>query len=295
MAYEEDIARWLQEAAELDAKGEDALPDGRKPKEVAEQKIEQCLRYDKTNPDALAAWVALYVRTGRGPLVMKRLNRIVRNNPEAVGPYRAIAAFMRITGKLDLAIHYFNNLLHEVPDSVKPIVHLSLGELYACQGNLSELRTQRDLLAQYPPVDPLLQGMLYLEDNDDAGILKLSEQVTDDETMKYTLWGMIAEAQGDLNNAGQYYFHVSNQERPTWFALNSLAIMWLNNKNVEYARAYLDKAEALTANAPEVWLTKARIYQEMELSDKVRAIKQKLVTLEGCFSRTRKMANRMLW
>ena len=69
-------------------------------------------------------------------------------------------------------------------------------------------------LAQYPPVDPLLQGMLYLEDNDANGILDLSEQVEDDEVMKYTLWGMIAEAQGDINNASQYYFHVSNQENP---------------------------------------------------------------------------------
>jgi len=295
MAYEEDIARWLQEAAEMDAKEEETLPDGRSPKEVAEQKIEQCLRYDTTNGDALSALVGLYVRSGRGPLVMKRLNRIVRDNPEAVGPYRAIAAFMRITGKLSLAVQYFQNLLAEVPETVKPIIHLSLAELYASQGNLGELRTHRDLLAQYPPVDPLLQGMLYLEDNEANGILKLSEQITDDETMKYTLWGMIAEAQGDLNNAGQYYFHVSNQEQPTWFALNSLAIMWLNNKNIEYARAYLERAEAIAANAPEVWLTKARIYQEMQLPDKVRAIKQKLISLEGCFSRTRKMAQRMLW
>jgi predicted Zn-dependent protease len=295
MAYEEEIARWLQEAAELEAKEEETLPDGRRTKEVAEQKIEQCLRYDTTNADALSAWVGLYVRSGRGPLVMKRLNRIVRDNPEAVGPYRAIAAFMRITGKLTLAVQYFQNLLEEVPDSVKPIVHLSLAELYASQGNMAELRKHRDLLAQYPPVDPLLQGMLYLEDNDANGILQLSEKVTEDEVMKYTLWGMIAEAQGDINNAGQYYFHVSNQERPTWFALNSLAIMWLNNKNLEHARIYLGMAEALAANAPEVWLTKARIYQEMELPDKVRVIKQKLITLEGCFSRTRKMAQRMLW
>jgi predicted Zn-dependent protease len=295
MAYEEDIARWLQEAVEMDAKEEETLPDGRSPKEVAEQKIEQCLRYDTTNADALAALVGLYVRSGRGPLVMKRLNRIVRDNPEAVGPYRAIAAFMRITGKLSLAVQYFQNLLADVPESVKPIIHLSLAELYASQGNLGELRIHRELLAQYPPVDPLLQGMLYLEDNEANGILKLSEYITDDEAMKYTLWGMIAEAQGDLNNAGQYYFHVSNQEQPTWFALNSLAIMWLNNKNIEYARAYLERAEDLAANAPEVWLTKARIYQEMQLPDKVRAIKQKLISLQGCFSRTRKMAQRMLW
>ena len=31
MAYEEDIARWLQEAAEIEAKEEETLPDGRKP------------------------------------------------------------------------------------------------------------------------------------------------------------------------------------------------------------------------------------------------------------------------
>ena len=39
----------------------------------------------------LAAWVGLYVRSGRGPLVMKRPNRIIRDNPEAVGFYRAVA------------------------------------------------------------------------------------------------------------------------------------------------------------------------------------------------------------
>jgi len=71
MAYEEDIARWLQEAVEMDAKEEETLPDGRSPKEVAEQKIEQCLRYDTTNVDALVALVGLYVRSGRGLLVMK--------------------------------------------------------------------------------------------------------------------------------------------------------------------------------------------------------------------------------
>ena len=97
MAYEADIARWLVEAAEMEAKEEEALPDGRNPKEVAEQKIEQCLRYNSTHPGALAAWVGIYVKTGRGPLVMKRLNRIVRDHPTASGPYRAIAAFMRTT------------------------------------------------------------------------------------------------------------------------------------------------------------------------------------------------------
>ena len=295
MAYEEEIARWLQEAAEMDAREEETLPDGRKPKEIAEQRIEQCLRYDATNADALAAWVGLYVRSGRGPLVMKRLNRIVRDYPESVGPYRAIAAFMRITGKIEMALEYFQNLLAEVPAVVKPIIHLSLAELYASRGDMAKLREQRDLLAQYPPVDPLLQGMLYLEDGDANGILRLSEQIAENEVMKYTLWGMIAEAQGDLNTAGQYYFHVSTLENPTWFALNSLAVMWLNNKNVEYARSYLEKAEALAANAPEVWLTKARVYQEMEIPDKVRVIKYKLATLEGCFSRTRKMAQRTLW
>ena len=66
------------------------------------------MRYDATHADALAAWVGMYVRSGRGPLVMKRLNRIIRDNPEAVGPYRAIAAFMRITGKLDLGSTVFS-------------------------------------------------------------------------------------------------------------------------------------------------------------------------------------------
>ena len=295
MSYETEIVKWLQEAADMNARQEETLPDGRKPKEVAEQKIEQCLRYDNTHPDALSAWVGLYVRTGRGPLVMKRLNRIVRDHPKERGPYRAIATFMRITGKISLAIEYFVALLEEVPEDVKPVVHLSLAELYASQGNLAGLREQRDLLAQYPPVDPLLQGMLCLEDNDDAGILRLSEHIIDDESMKYTLWGMIAEAQGDLANASQYYFHVSNQENPTWFAYNSLAILWLNNKNIENARLYLNKAEELAANAPEVWLTRARIYQEMELTDKSAEIKHKLIKLEGCFSRTRKMAQRFLW
>ena len=295
MAYEADIARWLVEAAEMEAKEEESLPDGRNPKEVAEQKIEQCLRYDATHPGALAAWVGIYVKTGRGPLVMKRLNRIVRDHPTASGPYRAIAAFMRITGKLDLAVQYFQNLHEESPEEVKPIIHLSLAELYASQGNIAALREHRTKLAAYPPIDPLLQGMLFLEDNDDAGILHLSEQIKDDEAMKYTLWGMIAEAQGDLSNASQYYFHVSNQENPTWFAFNSLAILWLQNKNIAHARTYLAKAEELAANAPEVWLTRARIYQEMELYDKAKIIKQKLQSLDGCFSRTRKMAQRFLW
>ena len=113
IAYEEDIARWLQEAAELEAKDEETFPDGRKTKEVAEQKIEQCLRYDATNAEALAAWV--YVRSGRGPLVMKRLNRIIRDNPESVGPYQAVAAFMRITGNRHWRCHIFKICLKRFP------------------------------------------------------------------------------------------------------------------------------------------------------------------------------------
>ena len=113
MAYETEIIQWLQEAADMNAREEETLPDGRKPKEVAEQKIEQCLRYDSTHPDALSAWVGLYVRTGRGPLVMKRLNRIVRDHPTKRGPYRAISTFMRITGKISLAIEYFVGLLEQ--------------------------------------------------------------------------------------------------------------------------------------------------------------------------------------
>ena len=64
MAYEEDIARWLQEAAELEAKEEETLPDGRKPQDVAEQKIEQCLRYDSTNADAFGGlgWIVCSFR-----------------------------------------------------------------------------------------------------------------------------------------------------------------------------------------------------------------------------------------
>jgi len=107
MSYEESIREWLKQADEMAARTEEMLSDGRKPKEVAEQLIEKALRHDPKHGEALSMWVDWYVRTGRGPMVMKRLSRVIKDYPDAVGPYRAIAAFMRITGKLDLAIQYF--------------------------------------------------------------------------------------------------------------------------------------------------------------------------------------------
>ena len=45
--------------------------------------------------DALALGLdCMFVRVGS--VGLKRLNRIIRDNPRAVGPYRAVAAFMRI-------------------------------------------------------------------------------------------------------------------------------------------------------------------------------------------------------
>jgi len=293
MAYEEDIASWLEQAREMSEKTEETLSDGRKPMEVAEQLIERCLRYDAANGNALSAWVDLYVRTGRGPLVMKRLQKIIRDVPTAIGPYRAVSAFLRITGKLDLAIQYFQDALQQAEPSLHSVLHLCLSELYACKGNLAALRLSRVNITTV--IDPIMQGMLFLEDNDVQGLLQLSEKLTDNETMKYTVWGMMAEAQGDLDNAGKYFFHVSEQEDANWYAYNTLAQMWLQHKNVEYTLAYLESAEALAPNAPEIRLTRARYYQLNEQPEKAKPIKEKLLSLEGCFSRTRKMAQRHLW
>ena len=76
------------------------------------------------------------------------------------------------------------------------------------------------------------------------GFCEIVKRVEDDEVMKYTLWGMIAEAQGDVDNTRTLSFHVSNQERPT--VCSQLLSNYVGSTiKVAHARAYLELAEGL--------------------------------------------------
>ena len=179
--------------------------------------------------------------------------------------------------------------IQEATEENKPFIHLSLAELYGAQENTLALRQELEHLAAYEPVAPITQGLLYLEENNYQGIDALQTKLADGSE-KDTLKGMSAEARNDWEQAGQHFFASSVSENPTWYALNALAGMWLNSKEIQYCKAYLEQVEQLAPNAPEVILTKARLYQETEQSDKAKKLKAHLLNLKGCFGRVRRMA-----
>lgn len=287
--YEKDITDWLASARELYQSDKETLEDGRSPKEVAEQYVERALRYNPLHQEALIFLIEIYIHSARGPLLSKRLNRLLRDYPEDIVPYRALLAFMRASGKIDMAVQYFRNLLEQSADSVKPVIHLCLAELFVVQNNQQALRMECQKLATFPPIEPITQGLLLLEYNDASGIFALADKI-EDEPIKHTLWGMVMEAQGDFEKAGQYFFSAGSVANPPWYALNALANMWLNNKNIEYASAYLEQVEAVNPNAPEVLLTKGRLYQLKGLPEKAHEIKERLVASRTAFSRIKKQA-----
>jgi len=293
MSFDEDVAKWIAEGSAYFERRDEEMPDGRSTLEVAEQFYDRALRYDPTNEIGLSALGVLYVSTGRGPLAMKRLNRARREHPESIGPYRAISLVMRISGKLEPAILYFKDLLDEASEANKAFIHLSLAELYSAQENIGLLQQELQHLSTFPPIAPITQGILYLEDNSYQGIDSLLEKLPEGPE-KETLKGMSAEAKNDWGTAGHHYFQASNDKNPTWYALNALASMWLQNNQIQHCKAYLEQAEQIAPNAPEVILTKARLYQVTDKGDKARKLKADLLKLKGCCSRVRRMAKAYL-
>ena len=293
MSYQDDVQTWVAKAQELLLSDKETLDDGRTPADVAEQYLERALRYQPTHQEALILLVEMYIHSARGPLISKRLNRLVRDYPEDPSPYRAVLAFMRASGKLELAVSYFQSLLEKASEKTKPVIHLCIAELYASQSDFSSLQKECQKLMNYPSVDPIMQGLLMLEYNDANGIFQLADKI-DEEAVKHTLWGMVMEAQGDFEKAGQYFFSAGSIENPPWYALNALANMWLNAKNLEYAKAYLEQVSMVNPSAPEVQLTRARVHQENEKWEKSRAIKQRLLQSKTVFPRVKKLAQNLL-
>ena len=293
MSFTEDVAKWITQGNVYFERGDEELDNGRTTFELAEQFYDRALSYDPTNEGALSALGVLYVSTARGPLAMKRLSRTRKEYPNALGPYRAISMVMRISGKLEPAIHYFRGLLSEASDENKPFIHLCLAELYASQENIIALRQELQSLSQYPPIAPITQGLLYLEENNHQGIDHLAAKM-EAGTEKDTLLGMSGEAKNDWGTAGQHFFNASNHDNPTWYSLNALAAMWLNSNEPRHCRAYLEKAEAIAPNAPEVILTKARLYQASEKKMEAQRLKSHLLKLKGSFGRVRRLAQHYL-
>lgn len=293
MSYQDDVQTWIETAQQLLQSDRETLENGRTPIEEAEQFLERALRYQPTNLEALIILLELYIHSARGPLISKRLARLVRDHPEDPNTYRAMLAFMRASGKLEMAVYYFQNLLENATDKVKPIIHLCIAELYASQADFPSLQKEIQKLKEYPSADPVMQGLLMLEYNDANGIFQFAEKI-ESVAIKHTLWGMVMEAQGDFEKAGQYFFSAGSEENPPWYALNALANMWLNAENLEYATAYLDQVLAINSSAPEVQLTQARILQAKGKYEHSRAIKKKLVLSKTVWPRIKKLANNLL-
>lgn len=293
MSYEKDVRAWIEKARELLQSDKETLDDGRTPAEVAEQYLERALRYEPTDQEAWLLLVELYIHSARGTLISKRLNRLVRDYPEEVSPYRAVLAFMRASGKIEMAVYYFESMLEKATEKSKPVIHLCLAELFASRKDQAGLQGECQKLSTYLPVDPIVQGLLMLEYNDANGIFQLADKI-EDESIKHTLWGMVMEAQGDLEKAGQYFFSAGSVENPPWYALNALANMWLDSKNTEYAKAYLEKVTEINPSAPEVQLTKARLLQESGKLKQSRVIKKKLLQSKVVWPRVKRLAQSLL-
>ena len=280
MSIEEDIRSWIEKGNQLFAKREI---------EPAEQLFERALRRDPCNEAALISLGMLYTATGRGHLAIQRFQRLQGELPAAPGPYRAIATLMRVSGKLPLALQYFQELAQRELADAKPTILLCLGEIYAADNNHSALRGVLAELLELPPSEAVTQGLLHLEISDATGLETLANQ-QEDPGLRDTLLGMAAEARNDFASAGQIFYQASTQENPSWYALNALAGMWLDNNQLDYCKAYLDQATALAPNTPEVLLTEARLLKARGDRERSSELFKQLIRLPGGLRRTRRLA-----
>lgn len=283
MSRDQDVLNWIEQADSAQQNKEF---------ERAEQLYERALRVLPGNEQALLGLGMLYVATGRGPLSLRKLQRAQKDHPELPGPYRAIATLIRISGHVALGQQYFQGLLQDAPDSAYGPIHLGLAEIQASIGDSTGLKKSLSILREQPLYEPLTQGMLHMEVGDAPGLRALAQR-TEPGSLQDTLNGMSCEAGGDISGASQHYFNASNHDDPTWFCLNALAAMWLNNNNLNATAAYLKHAEEIAPNASEVQITRARYLAAKGEWEEARALLRQIGDMVGNYTRVKTLAQNL--
>ena len=284
MSRQEQIEALLAEASKASEK-QKGLP-------LAERLYERALNLDATHPDALTGLGIALVRSGRGPLAMKRLQGVQRSHPDKPGPLRAIAVLIRISGYLELGERYFQQLFASSKEQVRPYIHLGLAEIYAALGRHPDVIAQLGHLADSPHIETATQALLWMEAGESQGLLALAAKA--EGSLQKTFWGMVCELQSNWKDASQHYYAASIMEEPSWICLNALAAMWLNTGNQDACKQYLDRAEALAPMATEVQITRARYMMAVGYREDSRLLLQRIATSKGHFYRQRKLAESLL-
>ena len=284
MSFEDDVNAWVAQAKKLYDERE-LTP--------AEQLFDRALRYMPFHEDALLGWGLLYAVTGRGPLALQKIQQIQKENPDKPGPYRAIGTLLRVSGKFQIAENYFTQHLPTASHEVKPFLVLGLAEVYACQDKHTELKSLLTELVDYPSVEVLLQAQLYFELGQVNELTRLAS-LNAEPVMEDTILGMAAELTGDMTAAGQHYFTVSEAAEPTWIALNGLAAMWLNAGEISHCRTYLEEAERLAPEAPEVVFTRACYYRFQDNKESAKKRLEQIIATPSAFGRIKRLAKQML-
>ena len=216
-----------------------------------------------------------------------------KENPDKPGPYRAIGTLLRVSGKFQIAENYFTQHLPTASHEVKPFLVLGLAEVYACQDKHTELKSLLTELVDYPSVEVLLQAQLYFELGQVNELTRLAS-LNAEPVMEDTILGMAAELTGDMTAAGQHYFTVSEAAEPTWIALNGLAAMWLNAGEIGHCRTYLEEAERLAPEAPEVVFTRACYYRFQDNKESAKKRLEQIIATPSAFGRIKRLAKQML-
>ena len=97
-----------------------------------------------------------------------------------------------------------------------------------------------------------------------------------------------------MSAAGQHYFAASEASEPTWIALNGLAAMWLNAGEMGHCRSYLEDAEKIAPEAPEVVFTRACYYRIQENKDSSKKLLEQIIATPSAFGRIKRLAQHML-
>lgn len=284
MSFEDDVNAWVAQAKKLFDERELVQ---------AEQLFDRALRYIPYHEDALLGKGVLYAATGRGPLILQNLQQVQKEYPDKSGPYRAIGTLLRISGKYPVAESYFTQILPTASPEVKPYVILGLAEVYACQDKHTELKGILSELAGSPTIETLLQAQLFFELGQIAELQRLAS-LNDNPTIEHTVLGLAAELRGDMSAAGQHYFAASESPQPTWIALNGLAAMWLNAGEIAHCRSYLEDAEKIAPEAPEVVFTRACYHRYQDNRDGAKTLLNQIIATSSAFGRIKRLAQQML-
>jgi tetratricopeptide (TPR) repeat protein len=210
--------------------------------------IEQVLRQNPQDSDALTMRSDIALSNGDASDAIVDLRSVLRDQPNAVGVMRALAQAYQQNGEIDLAEQTLRSAVQVAPKDATSRLALATVLIGAGQASQAE-----PLLEQLSKEDPsslkvqqaLFQAQTAQKQNEPArSTAQLLERIAPKQALGYYLEGEIDEVEGHYDTAAQQYEHALELEPKAGEPLTALVLLDLNQKRPAAALSLLDKVIA---------------------------------------------------